>query len=107
MSKSATVKPNKRTRRPKGISPTIEIPPEGDDYISVAVDSLEARVGYGSLLRQLQEAYIVRVAFFRSKEGGALTPDEARARAFQPCEDEEEAKRLYDELRRNPVDQIR
>jgi len=49
----------------------------------------------------------VRVAFFRSKEGGALSLDEAHARASQPCEDEEEAKRLYDELRRNPVDQIR
>jgi hypothetical protein len=82
-------------------------PPEGDDYVSVAVDSLEARVGYGSLLRQLQESYIVRVAYFRSRKGGSLSPDEARARAFQPCDDEEEAKRLYDELRRNPVDQIR
>jgi hypothetical protein len=105
--KSAAVKPNARTRRPKDISPSIEIPPDGDDYVAVAVNSLEGRVGYSSLLRQLQEAYIVRVAFFRSKEGGALSPDEVRARAFQPCEDEEEAKRLYDELRRNPVDQIR
>ncbi len=105
--KSATIKPNKGTCRPKGISPTIEIPPDGEDYVPVAVDSLEARIGYSSLLRQLQESYIVRVAFFRSKEGGALSPDEARARAFQPCEDKEEAKRLYDELRRNPVDQIR
>jgi hypothetical protein len=105
--KSATIKPNKETRRPRGISPTIEIPPDGDSYVPVAVDSLEARVGYGSLLRQLQESYIVRVAFFRSKEGGALSPDEARAHAFQSCEDEEEAKRLYDELRSNPVDQIR
>src|SRR5688500_5927719 len=100
--KSATIKPNKGTRRPRGISPTIEIPPYGDSYVSVAVDSLEARVGYGSLLRQLQESYIVRVAFFRSKEGGALSLDEAHSRASQPCEDEE-AKRLYDELRRNPV----
>ena len=84
--KSATIKPNRGTGRPKGISPTIEIPPEGDDYVSVAVDSLEARVGYRSLLRQLQESYIVRVAFFRSKEGGALSPDDARARAFQPLD---------------------
>jgi hypothetical protein len=59
--KSATIKPNKGTRRPRGISPTIEIPPDGDSYVPVAVDSLEARVGYGSLLRQLQESYIVRV----------------------------------------------
>jgi len=103
----ATVKPNNGTRRPKGISPTIEIPPDGDDYVPVAVDSLEARIGYSSLLRQLQESYLVRVAFFRSKEGGALSLDEAHARASQPCEDEEEAKRLYDDLRRNPVDQIR
>src|ERR1044072_204596 len=104
--KSATVKPNQRTRRPKGISPMIEIPPDDADYVPVAVDSLESRVGYGSLLRQLQESYIVRVAFFRSKVGGALSPDEARACAFQPCEDEEEAKRLYEELMRNPVDQM-
>src|SRR5687767_6609716 len=99
--KSATVKPNKEMRRPKGISPTIEISPDDDNYVPVAVDSLEARVGYGSLLRQLQESYIVRVAFFRSKEGGALSLDEARARASEPCEDEEEARRLHDELRRN------
>jgi hypothetical protein len=105
--KSETVKPNLRSRRPKGISPTVEIPPEGDDYVPVAANSLEARVGYSSLLRQLQESYIVRVAFFRSKEGGASSLEEARALAFQPCEDEEEAKRLYDEIMRNPVDQIR
>jgi len=93
--------------RPKGISPDVEIPPEGDDYIGVAANSLEARVGYGSLLRQLQEAFVGRVAFYRSKEGGALSPDEARARAFEPCEDKEEATRLYNELMKDPVDRIR
>ena len=40
-----------RSRRPKGLSPTIEIPPDGDDHVAVAANSLEAKVGYGSLLR--------------------------------------------------------
>jgi hypothetical protein len=101
------VKSHSRIRRPEGISPAIEIPPQGDDHVAVAADSLEASVGYGSLLRHLQEAFIVRVAYYRSKEGGALSPDEARARAFEPCCDEEEAKRLFDELRKDPVDKIR
>jgi len=83
------------------------MPPEGDDHVAVAANSFEGKNGYGSLLRQLQEAFIVRVAFYRSKEGGALSFEEARARAFHPCEDDEEAKRLYEELRRDPVDKIR
>src|SRR5258705_11890667 len=89
-------------RRPNGVSATFEIFPEGDDYVAVATNSLEANIGYGSLLRELQEALIVRVAFFRSKEGGALSYEEARARAFNPCEDDEEAKRLYEQLRSDP-----
>ena len=100
-------KTNKRVRRPEGISPCVETPPDCDGQVAIAANSLEAHVGYGSLLRQLQEAYIVRVAFYRSKEGGTLAPDEARARAFQPCEDEEELARLYDEFRKEPVDRIR
>ena len=51
-----------------------------DEQVGVNLDSLETNVGYSSLPRELQHAYIERVAFLRSKAGGALSPDEARAK---------------------------
>ncbi len=69
----------------------------------VAVDSLEAKVGYGSLLRELHQAYIERVAFNRSPTGGSLSLEEARARAYHACKDKEEAKRIYDKMMRLPL----
>jgi hypothetical protein len=55
---------------PKGSSPTVQMAPE-DAPVRVAITSLEAEVGYRSLLRQLQKAFLLRVAFFRSEEGVA------------------------------------
>ncbi len=43
----------------------------------VAVDSLEAKVGYCSLLRELHQAYLERVAFNRSPMGGSLSLEES------------------------------
>lgn len=77
------------------------------DYpVEVAIDSLEASVGYGSLLRELQHAYVERVAYYRSKRGGALSLEEARANAYHACKDEEEAQQIYDKLMSYPLDNL-
>jgi len=90
----------------KGGSASVQITP-ADAPVRVAVSSLEAQVGYGSLLRQLHDAYIRRVAFFRSKEGGGLSYEEARAQACDYCENEIEAKEIFSELMSQPVADIR
>lgn len=77
-----------------------------DQQIEVAADSLEASIGYNSLLRELQHAYIERVAFYRSRAGGALSPEEARAKAYHTCKDKDEAERLCNELMSFPIDSI-
>jgi hypothetical protein len=76
-----------------------------DEQVEVAANSLEACIGYHSLLRELQHAYLERVAYYRSKEGGSLSIDEARAKAFY-CKDEAEARELYDQLMSLPVDLV-
>jgi hypothetical protein len=77
-----------------------------DHEVEVDLDSLEARVGYGSLLREFQKAFVERVAFYRSDFGGALSVEEARARAYHACKDEEEAKRIYNKIMRSSLDNI-
>lgn len=77
-----------------------------DREVEVSLDSLEARVGYGSLLRELQHAYIERVAFYRSQMGGSLSLEEARANAYHACKDEEEARRIYDKMMSYPLDNL-
>ena len=84
---------------------TDDAPLEGAQ-VEVALDSLEANVGYGSLLRELQHAYIERVAYFRSRAGGSLGLEEARARAYHACKDEDEAKRIYHELMSRPLNNV-
>ena len=77
-----------------------------DFMVDVPVDSLESCVGYSSLLRQMQKSYLRTVAFYRSKAGGALSIEEARAQAFRSCNNEEEAKQLLSELMSYPVDNL-
>ncbi|MFL6211817.1 MAG: hypothetical protein ACJ74W_23420 [Pyrinomonadaceae bacterium] len=77
-----------------------------DRTVEVALDSLEAKIGYGSLIRELQHGYLERVAFNRSEMGGSLSLDEARALAYHTCKDEAEAKRIYDKLMSYPLDII-
>ncbi len=80
---------------------------EKKDYQKeVAIDSLEASVGYGSLLRQMQHSHSERVAYYRSAEGGALSIEDARKAAFHPCKDAEEAKRKFDSLMSLPLEII-
>ena len=44
-----------------------------DFMVAVPVGSLEACVGYSSLFRQMHDAFIRRVAFHTSPEGGSLS----------------------------------
>lgn len=74
--------------------------------VEVDLNSLEASVGYGSLLREFQKAFVERVAFYRSDSGGALDVEEARAKAYHGCKDEGEAKRLYDKIMSYSLDNI-
>jgi hypothetical protein len=69
-----------------------------NEQTPVYIDSLEACIGYGSLLRELQKDYMTRFAYFRSADGGSNSPDDARAMAYQACRDETEGKRLYDRI---------
>jgi hypothetical protein len=77
-----------------------------DQTVEVDLDSLEANIGYDSLIRELQHAYLDRVAYYRSQNNGALTIEEARAKAYHACKDKEEAKRVYDRIMSYPVDAI-
>jgi hypothetical protein len=66
-----------------------------DFEVDVPIDSLESAVGYSSLLRQMHQSFLKRVAYYRSSAGGALSCDEARKAAFRPCENYEEANASY------------
>ncbi len=72
----------------------------------VYADSIECAVGYNSLIRLLGHHFVKQVAYYRSKEGGALPIDEARARAYRECKDEEQAKELLDLLTSRSIDSI-
>lgn len=72
----------------------------------VHVNSLEmADVERGSILRELQRAYLERFAYLRSEKGGSLPPDEAREKAFEHL-DEDGAARVLAHLNGVPVDSI-
>jgi len=82
-----------------------EFVPE-DFETPVDASSLEARVGYSSLLRQLQRNYVRTVAFYRSKAGGALSLEESRKRAFRGALDREEAMKELNMKLSLPVESL-
>ena len=75
-----------------------------DFMINVPVGSLESCVGYSSLFRQMHQAFVRRVAFHTSPEGGSLSPEEASAKAFHACDSKEEAKKLFREMSELPLE---
>ena len=75
-----------------------------DFQTEIPVNSLESRVGYTSLLRQMQKAYVRGVAYYRSPKGGNLSIDEARAKTFHACKSREEAIKQLDTLMSLPLD---
>lgn len=81
----------------------IGIIPE-DFKVDVPIDSLESRVGYTSLFRQMHQSFIRTVAFYRSSAGGSLSSEDARKAAFHVCEDEKEAKKVFELMMRLPLE---
>ncbi len=77
-----------------------------DFMIDVPINSLESHVGYTSLLRQMHQAFLRMVAFYKSPRGGSLSTEEARASAFHVCENPEEAKELLQEMMSLPVERL-
>ena len=72
----------------------------------VSPDSIEANIGYGSLYRQMHRNYCRQVAYYRSEDGGALSPEEARAHAYHACTNGEQALDALNELLRTSVDDL-
>ena len=72
----------------------------------VPINSLEAATEFSSLLREMQHAYLKRVAYYRSPSGGSYTLEQAREAAYHACTDMEEAKKQLDHLRSYPLDLI-
>ena len=70
----------------------------------IPIDSIEASVGYSSLIRQMHKAFVRHVAYLRSEAGGCLSIEEARARAFHPCKDKKEALKEFDTLMSLPLE---
>lgn len=74
--------------------------------IEVFAESIEGAVAHNSLVRQLLETVRERITFFRSAAGGALSLEQARARALKKCVDDHEAQKLFDWILREPADTI-
>jgi hypothetical protein len=98
--------PSDELEREQALDAIIEDALSKDREIEVPLDSLEAKIGYGSLIREMQHAYIERVAYYRSQQGGTLSIEEARARSYHACKDEAEAKRIYDKIMSYSLDNI-
>jgi hypothetical protein len=77
-----------------------------DFKVEIPVDSLESRVGYSSLIRQLHHSFARMIAFYRSDSGGMLSVAEAREKAFHKCENNEEAKKIFGEIMRHSHENI-
>lgn len=77
-----------------------------DFQTHIPVDSIESSVGYTSLIRQMHQAFVKRVAYHRSEVGGALSIEEARHRAFHPCTNDEEATKEFDSLLGQPLESL-
>lgn len=82
-----------------------ELPVE-DLQVAIPVDSLESRIGYSSLFRQLHRAYVRRVAYHRSPAGGSLSSKEAREMAYKPCKNIEEGKKELNVMLGQPLESL-
>jgi len=77
-----------------------------DFLIDVPVDSLESAVGYSSLFRQMHQSFVRLVAFYKSQDGGSLSVEEARAKAFHACDNKEDAKKRFQEMMTLPFESL-
>ena len=74
--------------------------------VEVYANSLESGLGYNSLLRVMGKVYNNHVAYLRSKSGGLLSLEEARAQAYRKNITDEQAEELFESLARCPTENI-
>ncbi len=86
------------------VIPNGVLPAETD--VPVPINSFEAHIGYSSLMRQMHRSYARFVAYYRSKAGGSLSIEDARAAAFHAPVDEKEADDLLNEMMRLPFESL-
>ncbi|HTK38753.1 MAG TPA: hypothetical protein VL325_09700 [Pyrinomonadaceae bacterium] len=77
-----------------------------DFEVPVFGNSIEGAIGYSSLVRQLNDAFVSRVQYYRSSAGGSLNVEEARKQAFRPAHNQEEERKIFDDLVAYPVDKF-
>ena len=77
-----------------------------DFMTEVPIDSLESYIGYSSLFRQMHQSFLRSVAFYKSPNGGSLSVEEAREKAFHVCGSTEETKEKFRELMRLPLESL-
>lgn len=77
-----------------------------DFGIEIPIDSLESKVGYSSLFRQMHQSFIRMVAYYTSEEGGLNSIEDARRKAFHAATNYEEAKEQLTSLMRLPFQSL-
>jgi hypothetical protein len=82
------------------------VPGWRDFQTEIPIDSLESQVGYSSLFRQMHQSFVRTVAFYRSEVGGSLTSEEARKAAFHAVTDREEARKIFHDMMRLPLESL-
>lgn len=90
----------------KDVQSAIEAYERDERRREVVADSIESFVGYDSLMRQLSKIFNRRVTYFTSEEGGNLSREEARERAYRQDITGEEGLELIKRLVSRPARQI-
>lgn len=123
ISKTATAhNPAKRIRFPKENFKRFRLLPERFKKTQNAVEewnaqvgrerevfptSMEGNAGYSSLFRVMRRYYSERATYFRSKEGGKLSPEQIREKIYaERITDEKAFREAFDHLMTIPVDWI-
>jgi hypothetical protein len=77
------------------------------DFMSrVPIDSIESRIGYSSLFRQMHNSFIRMVVYYQTPAGGSLSVHEARKQAFHACKNKEEVKKRFSTLMQSPLESL-
>lgn len=74
--------------------------------VEVYPDSLEARVGYASLIREMQTAHYDMIAYLASSQGVAIPEEEARNRVYHRATDVKGAKEIFVRIMRYSFEEI-
>lgn len=74
--------------------------------VEVYADSVEACLGYDSLLRVMSKYYGTKVAFYRSEAGGRLSLEDVRKEVYRRNITDEDAIQLLEKIMRMPSEHI-